>query len=213
MIGSQGGSIGEFLHEFLVVAIPDIDTYLVLQRIDECGFNEPQAFAPGRGLRGDFLQINRLPGNNLDPRAEFPCTLVMNPHGHHGHWHAFIQAVERSTGGTTAKRWGRVGDSPIIGAGTYATPGCGVSATGTGEYFIRLGVSHEICSYIKLKGLTPDKAGARVLDDVKELGGDGGVIVLTPAGDSAFVFNTEGMFRGIAAQGRGIETGIYGDED
>ena len=123
-------------------------------------------------------------------------------------------AAGTSTGGMTAKKPGRVGDSPIVGAGIYAAnDSCAVSATGHGEYFIRLGVAHEICSYIKFKGLTPDEAGARVLDDVKELGGDGGVIVLTPAGDSAFVFNTEGMFRGMAAQGRGIETGIYGDED
>tara|TARA_B100000678_G_scaffold256316_2_gene234606 strand:- start:22786 stop:23886 length:1101 start_codon:yes stop_codon:yes gene_type:complete len=105
-----------------------------------------------------------------------------------------------STGGTTAKRWGRVGDSPIIGAGTYAKSGtCGVSATGTGEYFIRLAIAYAICARIEQSEENAQQASDHIIHtELTELGGDGGVIVLGPDGEPAWSFNTEGMYRGFA---------------
>lgn len=118
-----------------------------------------------------------------------------------------------STGGMTNKRWGRVGDSPIIGAGTYANAHCGVSATGWGEYFIRLNVAHDICARISYRGDSLQKAAHDVvMTDVPALGGDGGIIALDAAGHVALPFNTEGMYRAWRdGQGkRGVA--IFGNE-
>lgn len=121
-------------------------------------------------------------------------------------------AAATSTGGTTGKRWGRVGDSPIIGAGTFADDrACAVSATGAGEYFIRTGAAHEICARIRLQGEAPQAAADAVLEEIKQLGGSGGVIVLTPAGERVYAFNTSGMYRG-TADNNGRSVAIYGDE-
>jgi beta-aspartyl-peptidase (threonine type) len=121
-------------------------------------------------------------------------------------------AAATSTGGLTGKRWGRIGDSPVIGAGTYADDrACAVSATGSGEYFIRAGVAHEICARIRMKGEAPQAAADAVMQEVKDLGGSGGVIVVTPKGDGVFSFNTPGMYRGEASP-KGSSVAIYGDE-
>ncbi|HEY2039650.1 MAG TPA: isoaspartyl peptidase/L-asparaginase [Edaphobacter sp.] len=123
-------------------------------------------------------------------------------------------AAGTSTGGTQAKRWGRVGDSPIIGAGTYASnQSCAVSATGTGEYFIRLTVARTICSLVQYKGMRLQAAVDEVVQ--KELGaihGDGGVIAITPDGQLAWSFNTPGMYRGRIVEGGAAEVQIYADE-
>ena len=115
-------------------------------------------------------------------------------------------AAATSTGGMTGKRWGRVGDSPIIGAGTYADDrACAVSATGHGEFFIRIGVAHEICARVRLEGQSGQAAADSVLAEVKALGGDGGVILVTPKGEMVYSFNTIGMYRGKAdASGRSV---------
>lgn len=115
-------------------------------------------------------------------------------------------AAGTSTGGMMGKKWGRVGDSPLIGAGTYADDrACAVSATGWGEYFIRAGVAHEICARIRLKGEDAQTAADTVLSEVKSLGGDGGVIVVTPKGERVYSFNTSGMYRGMAdPKGRSV---------
>lgn len=106
-------------------------------------------------------------------------------------------AAATSTGGMTNKKWGRVGDAPLIGAGTYATDHCAVSATGHGEYFIRVGVAHEICARMKFRGETPvDAANAVVMDTLKAMGGEGGVIVIDANGNIAQPFNSAGMYRG-----------------
>jgi beta-aspartyl-peptidase (threonine type) len=125
----------------------------------------------------------------------------------HGH-----VAAATSTGGLTGKRWGRIGDTPLIGAGTYADDRAGaVSATGAGEYFIRAAVAHEICARMRMIGESARTAADKVIADVGSLGGSGGVIVVTPAGDAAFAFNTPGMYRGLAsAEGR--QVAIYADE-
>lgn len=143
-------------------------------------------------------------------------------------------AAGTSTGGLTGKRWGRIGDAPIIGAGTYAdNRNCAVSATGWGEYFIRVGVAHEICARLRFSRFTlvPPVQLAKeqaeiaqrfaaavqqdadaVMADVKALGGDGGVILVTPEGNAIFSFNTPGMYRGRADSNGLREVAIYGDE-
>jgi beta-aspartyl-peptidase (threonine type) len=111
----------------------------------------------------------------------------------------------------TNKRWGRIGDSPIIGAGTYADNAtCAVSATGSGEYFIRAVVAHEICARVRLSGVTAAAAAKDVIHGrLKDIGGDGGVIVVDGKGELSLEFNTEGMFRA-ARDSRGRrEISIY----
>jgi beta-aspartyl-peptidase (threonine type) len=109
----------------------------------------------------------------------------------HGHL-----AAATSTGGMTNKRWGRIGDAPIIGAGTYAEAGCAVSATGWGEFYIRTVAAHSICARVAWKKESVETAAkAVVMDDVPSLGGDGGVIALDAQGNFATPFNTDGMFR------------------
>lgn len=123
-------------------------------------------------------------------------------------------AAGTSTGGTTAKRWGRVGDSPIIGAGTYASnKSCAVSATGTGEYFIRLTVAREICALVEYKGLSLQAAADQVIQkELTAMGGDGGVIAVAPDGQMAWSFNTSGMYRARIADGQPLSVGIYKDD-
>jgi beta-aspartyl-peptidase (threonine type) len=106
-------------------------------------------------------------------------------------------AAGTSTGGIANKRFGRVGDSPIIGAGTYAdNQTCAVSATGDGEYFIRAAVAHDISALVGYKGMSVADAANMVLDKVKRIGGTGGVIVLDREGNFTAPFNTAGMYRG-----------------
>ena len=121
-------------------------------------------------------------------------------------------AAATSTGGMTGKRWGRIGDSPLIGAGTYADDrGCAVSGTGWGEYFIRASVAHEICARMRLGGENAQTAADAVLAEVKALGGEGGVIVVTPKGETVYSFNSAGMYRGTATKA-GRTVAVYGDE-
>jgi beta-aspartyl-peptidase (threonine type) len=120
-------------------------------------------------------------------------------------------AAATSTGGMTNKRQGRVGDSPIVGAGTYAKNGvCAVSATGHGEYFIRAVAAYHICASVEYRGLTLEQAAREMLHGIlRELGGDGGVIAVDTGGHIVMEFSTEGMFRG-ARDSRGRrEIAIY----
>lgn len=123
-------------------------------------------------------------------------------------------AAGTSTGGTTGKRWGRVGDSPLIGAGTYASNrSAAVSGTGEGEYFIRLGVAREICALVELKGLSLQAAvDAVIQQNLTALGGQGGVIAVAPDGQMAWSFNTSGMYRARVSDSRPLEVAIYKDE-
>lgn len=106
-------------------------------------------------------------------------------------------AAATSTGGMTNKRWGRVGDSPLIGSGTYATAQCAVSGTGWGEFFIRLNVAADICARVAYRGdALADAAEAVVMHRLPALGGDGGAIAIDAGGCIAMPFNTEGMYRG-----------------
>lgn len=123
-------------------------------------------------------------------------------------------AAATSTGGMTNKRWGRVGDSPIIGAGTYAdNRSCAVSATGHGEYFIRATVARDICARVQYTG--EDLAGAAsqvVQGQLVDMGGSGGVIAIDPQGNLALTFNTPGMYRASIDTAGKVYVAIYGDE-
>ena len=123
-------------------------------------------------------------------------------------------AAGTSTGGMQGKLAGRVGDSPIIGAGTYAAnQSCAVSATGSGEYFIRLGVAREVCNLVYLKGMKLQEAADQVIHkELEMLKGDGGVIAITADGQLVWSFNTPGMFRARQAEGGKVEIGVYNDE-
>jgi L-asparaginase / beta-aspartyl-peptidase len=120
-------------------------------------------------------------------------------------------AAGTSTGGMTNKRYGRVGDAPIIGAGTYANNlSCAVSATGWGEYFIRSVVAHDIAALVAYKNETIEQAAKTVIHDkVGALGGDGGVIALDAKGNMAMEFNTPGMYRGFKHEKEGKQIAIF----
>ncbi len=119
-------------------------------------------------------------------------------------------AAGTSTGGMTNKQWGRIGDSPIIGAGTYANnKTCAVSATGTGEYFIRANATHDISAMIEYKQYSLKKAAEKAINKVEELGGSGGVICLDTKGNIAMPFNTKGMFRGYLFSTKPLSIHIY----
>jgi len=122
-------------------------------------------------------------------------------------------AAATSTGGITAKQWGRIGDSPLVGAGTYADDrSVAVSATGSGEYFIRAVAAHEVASRMRIGGDSLDRALDAVLADIRALGGQGGLIAVTPKGEYAWAFTTPAMYRG-AAGPDGIRVAIYSEAD
>ena len=121
-------------------------------------------------------------------------------------------AAAPSTGGLTAKRWGRIGDAPLIGCGTYADDrAAAVSATGLGEVFIRAAAAHELCARVRIGNAGLQEALDGVLADVRALGGNGGLIAVSPSGEFAWGFTTPGMYRGMAGpDARRI--GIYDEE-
>ena len=123
-------------------------------------------------------------------------------------------AAGTSTGGMTNKRWGRIGDSPIIGAGTFADGTVGVSSTGHGEYFIRLGIARDVAARMDYLGEPLDEAAGHVIHTtLTEAGGTGGIITLDAEGHVAMPFNTEGMYRGYVTRSGRVVTMIYGDEE
>ncbi|MBA4137119.1 MAG: beta-aspartyl-peptidase [Opitutus sp.] len=122
-------------------------------------------------------------------------------------------AAGTSTGGMTNKKFGRVGDVPVIGAGTYANNAtCAVSSTGWGEFFIRATVAHDISAQMEYQAKDVNSATAATLAKVAKLGGDGGVIVLDRHGNFAMDFNSEGMYRAAKFAGKSEVVAIYGDE-
>ena len=120
-------------------------------------------------------------------------------------------AAATSTGGMTGKRYSRIGDSPVIGAGTYADDrSCAVSATGHGEVFIRAAVAHDICSRIRFGGRTlSDAVREVVLEELPALHGEGGVIAIDRHGEIAMEFNSEGMFRASRKAGEAPQIAVY----
>ncbi len=190
----------------------------------------PEYFAtPERRRQLDELKANSLSAFDVDMKYGTVGAVALDRAGH--------VAAATSTGGVTGKRWDRIGDSPIIGAGTYADDrACAVSATGSGEFFIRVGVAHEICARLRFASALNEEAcsasrdgdcaasipldrdttttiAADVLAEVKALGGSGGVIVATPQGVGTWSFNTAGMYRGSASSAGGRRVAIYGDDE
>ncbi len=126
----------------------------------------------------------------------------------HGHL-----AAATSTGGLTGKRWGRIGDSPVIGAGTWADDRCcAVSATGAGEFFLRAAAAHLVAMRMRLLGEDAQTAADAALAEVAALGGDGGLIVAAADGTTAFAFNTAGMYRARCDSAGLDEVAIFGGE-
>jgi beta-aspartyl-peptidase (threonine type) len=122
-------------------------------------------------------------------------------------------AAATSTGGLTGKRWNRIGDSPVIGAGTWADDrGAATSCTGSGEHFIRAGAAHEISSRVRLANEPLGLAADAVMDDIGALGGTGGVISIDGSGAGGWCFNTPGMYRGLATASGVRCVALYGDE-
>lgn len=197
----------------------------------------PEYFAtPARREALERMKARKLSALDVDHKFGTVGAVALDQNGN--------LAAGTSTGGMTGKRWGRVGDAPVIGAGTYAdNRACAVSATGWGEYFLRVGVAHEICARLRITGAPvrsevpcPDDCGEgniciceeagdavgrayaqriadEVMDDVKELGGDGGVILVTPEGHALYSFNTTGMYRGRATSEGVNEVAIFGGEE
>ena len=119
-------------------------------------------------------------------------------------------AAGTSTGGITNKRWGRVGDSPIIGSGTYANnKTCAVSGTGQGEYFIRGNVAYDVSAIMEYKGKSVGEAAQNVIRKLSDKGGNGGIITMDSKGNISMPFNTAGMYRGFRKAGQAPEIFIY----
>lgn len=120
-------------------------------------------------------------------------------------------AAATSTGGMTAKRYGRIGDTPVIGAGNFAdNKSCAVSATGHGEFFIRYRVASDICARVKYAGVSAAQAAEQVIQqELRPVGGTGGVIVMDAQGNISWPFNTEGMYRAKRSQGQAAEVAIF----
>lgn len=191
---------------------------------------DPDWFAtPERWRQLDELKQKKLGWYDVDLKYGTVGAVAVDGQGH--------VAAATSTGGLTGKRWGRIGDSPIVGAGTYADDrACAVSATGAGEFFIRVGVAHEICTQLRIAGkgeyvACPPGSGELshcaqrrildenlaksvadgVMDEVADLGGSGGVIFVTPDYAGGWSFNTPGMYRGRVTSTGVREVAIYGD--
>jgi beta-aspartyl-peptidase (threonine type) len=167
----------------------------------------PDYFAtPARREALERMKANKLSALDVDHKFGTVGAVALDMEGN--------LAAGTSTGGMTGKRWGRVGDAPVIGAGTYAdNRACAVSATGWGEYFIRVGVAHEICARLRMDGADAQQAADDVMAEVAELGGDGGVILVTPEGHAIFSFNTSGMYRGRSTSDGVNEVAIFGGEE
>ncbi len=150
------------------------------------------------------LKVDNADAYDVDMKYGTVGAVALDTHGH--------VAAATSTGGVTGKRWGRIGDSPMIGAGTYADDRAGaVSATGAGEFFIRAGAAHEICARVRLGGEDVASAAAAVMADVTVLGGSGGVIFVSPHGDAGWRFTTPGMLRGRVSSADYAEVAIFED--
>ena len=202
---------------------PGADAFSRTQKLEQV---DPSFFFTERRWKGLERDLTRM-GLPIPPRpAGAPTAPQALSHLVHdeGRKHGTVGVVAMdirgdvaagtSTGGTTAKRWGRVGDSPIIGAGTYASNrSCAVSGTGAGEYFIRLTVAREICALVQHKGMSLQAAADQVVQkDLTALGGEGGVIAVAPDGQMAWSYNTSGMYRARMADGVPLAVGIYKDE-
>ena len=181
---------------------------------------DPAFFFTGSRWRALEIELQQL-GLPIPPGGEAAGAAAPEPDDHR---FGTVGAVARdgaghlaaatSTGGMTAKRWGRVGDSPIIGAGTYASDdACACSGTGSGEYFIRLTLAREVAALVKYQGLSLQAAVDEAIQgQLTALGGDGGVIAVGAGGEMAWSYNTRAMFRARANSGGERLVAIFKDE-
>ena len=182
-------------------------------------YDQADAFARSQGLEqvgNDYFitperkaQLDKVmvAGGKFDADIKYGTigAVAVDTHGH--------VAAATSTGGLTAKRWGRIGDSPLIGAGTYADDrACAVSATGFGEAFIRAVAGHQLAMRMMLSGESLQAALDAVLADVGALGGTGGLIAVAPSGDSAWGFTTPGMYRALARSAGERQVAVYDEK-
>lgn len=152
------------------------------------------------------LEEMKARGEEFDVAMKYGTVgaVALDVHGH--------VAAGTSTGGVMGKRWSRIGDTPLIGSGTFADDrACAVSCTGSGEYFIRIAAAHEIAARMRLKGEDVQTAADAVVAELGAIGGSGGVIVVSAGGDAIWSFNSAGMYRGRASADM-REVAIYGDE-
>jgi beta-aspartyl-peptidase (threonine type) len=159
-----------------------------LETVDPSWFEVPER----RAMLGRVLAA----GGAFDADVKYGTigAVAVDVHGH--------VAAATSTGGLTAKRWGRIGDSPLIGAGTYADDrAAAISATGSGEFFIRAAAAHELTARMRM-------LGEDLLADIAALGGKGGLIAVSPQGEAAWGFTTAGMYRG-RADADGRQTAVH----
>jgi len=212
---------------YVMVAGAGADTFAAhvgLEQVDPSFFfTEARWQSLVKQLTKEGKPIPARPAGAPPAGAAVPVAFYDEPGDSRSHGTTGVVALDRqgniaagtSTGGLQGKMPGRVGDSPIIGAGTYASnQSCAVSATGSGEYFIRLGVAREICNLVRFKGMPIQQAADEVIHkELEALNGDGGVIALTPDGQTAFSFNTPGMFRARLSEGGKLEVHIYKDEE
>jgi beta-aspartyl-peptidase (threonine type) len=173
------------------------------QELEQAG---PEWFATAERRRQlDELKARKVSWFDVDLKYGTVGAVALDAQGH--------LAAGTSTGGLTGKRWGRIGDTPVIGAGDYADDrSCAVSATGAGEYFIRANVAAQICTRMRLLGESAQAAADAVIAEMGEMGGDGGVIVAAPGGETAFSMNTSGMYRGRASSAGLREVAIFADD-
>ena len=182
------------------------DTRPGLERVDNRWFDTPRRRQQLDAARE--REQRQAAGENvpLPPGAYFGTVgaVALDAHGH--------IAVATSTGGMTNKRWGRIGDAPVIGAGTYANEQCGISATGWGEFYLRTVAAHDICARVALRGDPIEAAAEDVINRViPALGGDGGAIGLDARGTLVMPFNTSGMYRGWIKPDRSRGTAVFRD--
>ena len=169
------------------------DTRRDIERVPNAWFDTPARFEQLQQAQARELAAAQAPdADPADLKGKYFGTVgavALDVHGK--------LAAATSTGGMTNKKWGRVGDSPLIGAGTWADGRCAVSGTGWGEFFIRNAVAHDICARVAYAGNTLEAAAEEVIwRRVGDLGGDGGAIALDRDGNIAMPFNTSGMYRG-----------------
>ncbi len=171
-----------------------------LEQVDNSWFGTPE-----RRRQLDSMMASAGDHFDVDLKYGTVGAVALDVNGH--------VAAATSTGGLTGKRWGRIGDSPIIGAGTYADDrSAAVSATGSGEYFIRALAAYQVAERVKRGGTRLQQALDETLADVQSLGGSGGLIAVAPTGEMAWGFTTPGMYRGRAGPG-GRQVALYSDAE
>ena len=171
-----------------------------LEQVDNSWFAIPE-----RRRQLEEMKANKVSAFDVDLKYGTVGAVALDANGH--------VAAATSTGGLTGKRWGRIGDSPIIGAGTYADDGsAAVSATGSGEYFIRALAAYQVAERVKIGGESLGQAVDDTLADVQSLGGTGGLIAVALTGEMAWSFTTPGMYRG-RADSSGRKVALYSDTE